>query len=679
MDEARTLADKLSGRLRHPEDAGGKKTHHGRLLRSPVAGSEMVSIKLPEPPPGLISVMRKDFPSGGVIKFGGVQVPLLSGRKLLWKGQPILAAAGPDLDEVEDWLSRIKLETRDIDEQNKPPSPEINERVIKKGSPEESFSKAFQVIEENVKVPSSGGFSVPSTVVCVKEGSNFNLHAATSWPGAVRTHVARVLKIEKENIRVRPYAFKPGSNRDLWFPAVQACRAAMLSSKAKRAVRLTMTAEESELYSPGLPGAEFLIKGAVDGEGRILALDVDLTIFAGASLPMENEFLERVVLGLFGIYPCKNYAIRARILYESKAPSVFGPAAGFELGFLASELFASKVAENSLSPPGGWRRESFPVSGQAYGPGIAQPKDFAMAELLNKALATSDFERKSASFEQSRLARVNLKTKPDFYRGIGLSCAWFGNGFISAPKELGAASLTLTMGKDGELTITMPAQNPGGALQRAWSGLAGRILGVDTKLIEFTGDMPPGTQDPGPSVLGRNVSIYTKLLEQAANDLSKRRFRDALPISVTRSRRRSGLKAWDSETMEGSPFETTTWGVGIVEVAISTITMEVNATRIWLVIDGGNLLMPEYARASIESSTENVISWCSSRSKNNIRPLIDIQFHEAIAKRQPKDVTTIPWLLLPAAYLQAVRQATGIDVNRIPVTPDMLHKGDMSR
>lgn len=89
--------------------------------------------------------------------------------------------------------------------------------------------------------------------------------------------------------------------------------------------------------------------------------------------------------------------------------------------------------------------------------------------------------------------------------------------------------------------------------------------------------------------------------------------------------------------------------------------------------------MPEYARASIESSTENVISWCSSRSKNNIRPLIDIQFHEAIAKRQPKDVTTIPWLLLPAAYLQAVRQATGIDVNRIPVTPDMLHKGDMSR
>lgn len=679
MDEERTLADKLSGRLRHPGDAGGKKTLHGRLLRSPVAKGDVVSISLPEMPPGLVTAVRKDFAGGGIIKFGGIQVPVLSGRKVLWKGQPILAAAGPDLDEVEDWLSRINLEIRENDGDEKPLIPPGKERVIRKGSPEESFSKAFQVIEENVEIPPSDGIAIPSTIVCVKDGSSYNLHAATSWPGAIRTQVARMLKTGKENIKVRPYAFKPGSNRDIWFPAVQACRAAILSSKAKRAVRLTMSAEESKLYGPGLPGAEFLIKGAVDGEGRILALDVDLTILSGAIIPMENEFLERVVLGLFSIYPCRNYSIRARIRYECKAPSVFGPAAGFELGFLAGELFASRVAENSLSPPGGWRRESFPVPGQAYGPGIVQPKDFAMGEILNKALSISDFERKSASFEQSRLARTNLKTRPDFYRGIGLSCAWFGNGFISAPKELGAASLTLTMGKDGDLTVTMPAQNPGGALQRAWSGLAGGILGVDVKSVVFSGNLPPGAQDPGPSVLGRNVSIYTKLMEQAANDLAKRRFRDALPITVTRNRRRSGVKAWDSETMEGAPFETTTWGVSIVEVAISTATMEVYPTRIWLVIDGGKLLMPEYARASIESTTENVIDWCSSGSKNTNQPLIDIQFHEATSKRQPKDVTTIPWLLLPSAYLQAIRQASGQDISRIPVTPEMLHDGGMGR
>lgn len=678
MDEDRTLADKLSGRLRNPGDAGGKKTIHGRILRSPAPG-EIVSIELPEAAPGLVSVVRKDIPGSGTVRFGGIQVPVLSGRKVLWRGQPILAAAGPDIDEVEDWLSRIKLDLRESAGEESPVVPAINERLIRKGSPEESFSKAFQVIEENVEVPSSGGVSSPSTIVCVKDGSSYNIHAATSWPGAVRTQVARILKTEKANIRVRPYTIKPGSNRDIWFPAVQACRVAILSSKAKRAVRMTMSAEESALYGPGLPGAEFLIKGAIDGDGRILALDVDLTIISGAILPMENEFLERVVLGLFGIYPCKNYSIRARIRYESKPPSVFGPAAGFELGFLAGELFASRVAENSLSPPGGWRRESFPVPGQAYGPGIVQPKDFAMGEILNKALDISDFERKCASFEQSRLARINLKTRPDFYRGIGLSCAWFGNGFISAPKELGAASLNLTMGKDGELTVTMPAQNPGGALQRAWSGLSGRILGVDEKSVVFSGDLPPGIQDPGPSVLGRNVSIFTKLLEQAAKDLAKRRFRDALPISITRNRRRSGVKAWDSETMEGSPFETTSWGVSVVEVAISTTTMEVYPTRIWLIIDGGKLLMPDYARASIESAVENVISWCSNKSIKNKQPLIDIQFHEANSRRQPKDVTTIPWLLLPSAYMQAIRQASGLDINRIPVTPEMLHNGGLGR
>jgi CO/xanthine dehydrogenase Mo-binding subunit len=676
MDEEKTLSDKLSGRLKHPEDAGGKRAFTGKILRSPVAEGSIASIELPEKPSGLVSIVSRDIPGAGKIKFGGVPVPILSGRKILWEGQPILAAAGPDPEEVENWLSRIQLE---INEPEKQKTPEIKEKLIEKGSPGRAFSKAFQVIEEVVEIPSSEGSARPSTVVCVKDGSNYTIHTATSWPGAVRSHVARVLKTNKEYIRVRPYSISPGSNREMWNPAVEACRASLLSYRAKRSVRLSSSPTESRLYGPGIPGAEFHVKGAIDGEGRILAIEAEFTILAGAVFPLESEFLERVILGLFSIYPCRNYSIRARIRYDNIPPSGFGPAAGFELGFLAGEMFASRVAENSLSPPGGWRRESFPVPGQAYGPGIALPKDFAMGEILNKALGVSDFERKSASFEQTRLARQSLDAVPEFFRGIGLGCAWFGNGFLSSPKELGAASLTLTMGKNGDLTVYMPAQNPGGSLQRAWSDISGKILGIDGKSVTFSGEIPSDIQDPGPSILGRNVSIYTKLLELAGNDLAKRRFRDALPISTTRNRRRSGIKSWDPDSLEGSPFENTSWGVGIVEVAISTVTFEVHPTRIWLVIDGGNLLMPDHAKSSVESAVEEALTWCSFQSGKRELPLVDIQSHDSNSKRPPRDVTTIPWLLLPSAYLQAVRQASGISVGRIPVTPELLRNEGIGR
>jgi hypothetical protein len=59
--------------------------------------------------------------------------------------------------------------------------------------------------------------------------------------------------------------------------------------------------------------------------------------------------------------------------------------------------------------------------------------------------------------------------------------------------------------------------------------------------------------------------------------------------------------------------------------------------------------------------------------------LVDIQFHDSNSKRPPRDVTTIPWLLLPAAYLQAVRQASGISVSRIPVTPELLRNEGIDR
>ncbi len=667
MDDSRTLSEKMSGRLKQPGDAGGKRVLSGRFLKAPAASGRIDSIELPELPPGMVCITAKDSP--GKTRFAGVQMPLFTGKNILWEGQPVLAAAGPDTGEVDEWLSRVKIEII-------PPKgntePLVSEKLMEKGSTVEAFSKAFQVIEESIEIPQTAPSSASQTVVCVKDGANYTIHAASSWPGSIRQNVSAALKIDKKNIHVRTYPVSPGSNKEIWFPAVTASQAALLSYRAKRSVKINST-------GPGCPGGNFHLRGAIDAEGKVAALEVIFTIFCGAVFPLEEEFLERVLLGLFSIYPCRNYSILGRISHEATPPSTFGPGAGFEMGFLAGELFASRVAEHSLTTPGGWYRESFPVPGQAFGPGIVLPKDFPMKEMLNTALDLSDFERKSASFEQIHLSRHHLGSEPEYYRGIGLSCGWFGNGFLSSPKDLGSAFLSLTLDKDGELTVEMPSLNHGGPLERAWSKMIGEILGIGDKSISFTNRSIKVNQEAGPSLLGRNVSIYTKLLELAVNDLSKRRFRDPLPISVTRSRRRSGNRSWNPGILEGSPFENISWGVGIVETAVSTATMEVAPAHIWLVIDGGKLLMPDFAKSAVEISVEQTLRWCHSGNEQKEATLVDIQFHNNGNKRISKDVSTLPWLLIPAAYMQAVRQASGVVVNRIPVTPEQLRTGGMGR
>ena len=333
---------------------------------------------------------------------------------------------------------------------------------------------------------------------------------------------------------------------------------------------------------------------------------------------------------------------------------------------------ASRVAEHSLVPPGNWRRVSFPAKGQAIGPGLSQPNDFPISRLLERALDISDFERKNAAFEQTRLARASIKRQPEVYRGIGISCAWFGNGFQGSPKELSSAGVGVTMDTSGQVQINLPGTMLGGSLVRKWTQTAVEILGVGPKDVKFIGELAGGTQDPGPSILGRHVSIYSKLLDQAFNDLAKRRFRDPLPIITTRTRRRSASRSWNPEEIDGVPFDSTSWGVGIVELTISNQTRIVRPTHIWLVLDGGNLLLPAVARSSVESSVENSMHWCLGQNGFRNIPLIDIDFHPAEKRAQSKDVTTLPWLVLPAAFLQAVRQASGFDISKIPVSPSDL-------
>ena len=667
MHEPSTLADRMSGRIRLVEDAGGKKTLVGRALKSTIARGRIIEIQVPEHPKGLICVQAAEIPGSKRMTLGGTSIPILPNRNIRWKGQEILLAVCSNPEELEDWLSRVKI---DIDSRGEGEKKLLLTQAFEKGSPDALFRDAFQIVEEFIEVLPSAATRQPSHTVCVRDGSHYVIHSAALWPGSVRRQVASTLRIDRGQIDVRSYPVYPGSGLNLWRPTLEACHAALLSQKARRSVRIyTMP---SEAAASELPGAKFKIRAAVDTRGRILATEVDFTVFAGAYLPLENEFLQRVVLGLFSFYPCAHYSIHGKITRASLAPSDIGPAAGFELGFLAGESLASKIAANSMLSPGAWHRDSLRITGATFGTGISPPKEFPVLALLDEAIKASDFNRKNASYEQIRLARKLQGRIPSYYSGIGLSTAWFGNGFLCTSRSLGSASLSLTLGRDGELEVGLPIHKFDDSLKEAWTNILANELKIDRDLITFSFELPKGGLEPGPSILGRSTSIYTRLLDLAANELAKLRFREALPITVTRAHRRSGIKSWDASLLEGSPFEAVSYCVGIIEVNVSTITMEISPLRVWLIIDGGSILMPKSAKTAVEASAQEALKWCGLRQERNQFSAVNIQFHESIPKRQPKDVSTIPQLVIPAALLQAVRQASNLDVHKLPITPESL-------
>jgi len=657
----------MSGRIRLAENAGGRKTLVGRALRSATAGGRITGMRLPEQPKDLVYIQAAGIPGSKRVTLGGVSIPILPSRDIRWKGQGVLLAAGPDPQEVEDWLSRVEI---DIDSRDKGGELGLTEQTFEKGDPSTSFREAFQIVEESVEILPSADTRYPSHTVCVRDGSHYVIHIATPWPGSICRQVANALKIDRGQIDIRPYSVYPGLGLNFWHPVLEACHAALLSQKARRSVRVSRM--PSETAAPELPGAKFKIRAAIDARGGILASEVDFTVSAGAYLPLENEFLQRVVLGVFSFYPCAHYFIRGKIAHAPLAPSNIGPAAGFELGFLAGELLASKIAANSTRAPDIWHREALQAAGASFGTGISPPKEFPISALLDEAIRASDFGRKNASYEQIRLRRKLQGRIPDYYGGIGLSTAWFGNGFLCTSRSLGTTSLSLTLDRDGELEVGLPTHKFDDGLLEAWSEILANELKIDRDSITFSFKLPNPGPEPGPSILGRNISIYTRLLDLAANELTKLRFREALPITITRTYRRSGTRSWNANLLEGSPFEAISYCAGVIEVSVSTVTMEVLPARLWLVMDGGGILAPESAKAAIEASVQETLRWCGFRQEWNRLPEVNIQFYESTPRRQSKDVSTIPRLVIPAALLQAVRQAANLDVYKLPITPEAL-------
>lgn len=546
MVEAGEFRDRFSGQFKRPGDYAPKKVLEGRTLYSLKKTGRITGMKLPPRPPGLHYVTSESLPGAKQFTVGGCALPVLASDRILWPGQPILTAVGENLDVIDEWLSNIVL---DINEDDNPLAVE-KEFIRNKGEASDIIKKADHVVEETFLIPLKEREMKYESVTCLADGNSLHLYLEASWPAFIRKQIKQILQLPNKSVKVS--AFKPGSSQrihdNLYYPAFSAITAAFLSLKTRQSVHLNITPEAIP-HGPVIPGAAFHLRKAVGSNGRILAIEGDVSIEAGALLPFESELIDRIILGIFSLYPCPHYHIKGCIHYNSLPPAGFGPAAGLELGYLAGELLASHMPENSHLLPSEWKRRILPEPHQTMGGGISLPKDFSVPELLEELLPPSDFERKFSSSNQNRLNYEKLRLAPEYIRGVGLTCAGFGNGLINSFGETQAAALSITLDMDGKLRIRMPSEAPG-PLREAWTAMAVHALGIDEKDVEFDYHFETSRKTCDPAILGSHVSVYTRQLEQAFSNLSKRRFREALPITIDRVNRRSSkTRDWKEMTV----------------------------------------------------------------------------------------------------------------------------------
>jgi len=161
--------------------------------------------------------------------------------------------------------------------------------------------------------------------------------------------------------------------------------------------------------------------------------------------------------------------------------------------------------------------------------------------------------------------------------------------------------------------------------------------------------------------------LINDLIKKACIDIQKKRFRETLPISITK------LYKQQKEN-KNSNISQKTWGAAVVELECSGISLQPSITGIWLVVNAGKILNKEKARNSLLLDIETVVSklylplqadqqYYSVKQPVAKNIPITIDFIESSA--EPKNIGELAYGLIPAAALNALQLITDT-----PITND---------
>jgi CO/xanthine dehydrogenase Mo-binding subunit len=667
---------------------------HGGIVRSPISSGEITSIQLPSDIPDNITFCSpNDIPGSKTISFFSDSLPVLAEKRVHYEGQPVLLLSSPSPQSLREFSRKTMISYK-----QEPSLPSVGKyesnqvhakRKISYGNLKKAFKSAFQIVESSYQtfyqspIPPDpeGAFAYSA------EGKLF-VYSTTTWLSHVQSSIASVLKLAIDDIIVYPLELAPPYDSKVWTSTLYAIYAALLSWKAKKPVRI-IDYFFSQFYGGHLPNScTCSLSTAIDKEGKIEGTSMKVDFDCGAFPLFSNEIIRRAMVTALSELQSRNIDISINLIKTNSPPALPSPSLGQAHVFFALETHASRLAEICFTSPVEWKRSNIILPKDEQDINIPAGKMYG--KLLNRLLGESDFERKYAGYEMMKKRRTGLAEAFLPQRGIGISTGMQGSGFITDTETKLNSMVSVRLDNKPSVTIRTTAVTGHQALEKLWAHMVGQILEIPPENVSVERSGTGSVIDTGPSILSRNLSIATRLIAKCCEAIRKKRFRTPLPIEIKRSLKSAISARWDDEKFSGTPFVSQALGAAIVEVEIDQVTLETEIRGVWLYAACGGVLDPVSARNCLEAGIYHALTWASREQlwvKNQHRsgqiykipdifqlPEVHIQFIEAEKKNISEGIEALPFILVPAAYINAISQATGIYFDSIPVYPERIER-----
>lgn len=543
-------------------------------------------------------------------------------------------------------------------------------------------------------------------------GNRIEVQACTQAPYTDRKDIAAILGIAEKAVRILPTAAGGGFGTKLDL-SVQPFLA-VAAWHLKRPVKMVYSRQESIRSTTKRHPSKIRCRAGATKEGKLVGMDFEAVFNTGAYSSWGPTVAGRVPVHASGPYVVPHYRALAAAVHTHIVPAGAFRGFGVPQGTIAQEQLYDDLAEKLGMDKLEFRilnalEDCSPtVTGQVLGDGVGIRACFeALRPVWNRARG------EAASFNQNAAGTER--------RGVGIAGMWYGCGNTSLPNP---STIRVGLKRDGRVALHQGAVDIGQGSNTVVTQMCAAALGAPVEKFDLVAPDTDITPDAGKTSASRQTFVSGKAAMLAGQELRKAilrlagecscaslSFEDAVVVVVEEAGKRkrielrdlpldergyvaSAQETYDPPTKpsdmngQGTPYAVYGFGAHLAEVEVDMELGTVKVMKLTTAHDVGRAINPTLVEGQIEGGAAQGLGMAlmeeffPGRGENLHDYLIPtfgdmppVEFHliEDPSSAGPFGAKGIgEQALIPTApaILNAIYDAAGIRVRKLPATPD---------
>ena len=657
---------------------------------------------------------------------------LLLTKHIRFYGDDIAAVVAEDEVAAQQALRAIKVEYEtfpfvlDVQEAMKPEAPQLHEEYP--GNILNHTSIRLGNYAEAIKEPGlikvEGWYDTPTVQHChienhiayaYQEGKRITVVASTQIPHIVRRIVGQALGIPWGDVRIiKPYIGGGfGNKQDALYEPLCAYLSTVVGG---RLVKLDVSREETFVCNRVRHAIRTHIISWVRPDGSFAARKIECFSDQGAYASHGHGVVAKGMGAFPQLYPCPNVEGDAYSVFTNK------PAAGAMRGYgIPQAMFAGECHMEDVARALGvdsiqFRKDHrMPVG---YVDGFSKNENYAdsLGQCMEKGMEYLDYERKRKEYAN--------QTGP-VRRGVGMALFWYNTAVW--PISLESSSCRMVLNQDGSIQLQLGETEIGQGADTAFAQMAADTVGIPVDMVHTVStqdtDLTPfgtGAYASRQTYVGgfaikqtglllkERILLYAKeLTRQDVNNLD---IQEGYIVRTTDGRKLMHLGELATEALyslthsQHLTAESTyqiknnaySFGCSFAEVEVDIPLCKVKLIDMVNVHDCGRLINPALAEAQVHGGMSMAIGYGLSEQllfdpktgkplNNNLldyklsttmdHPDLAARFVENYEPTSPfgtKALGEPPACSGAPAIRNAILNATGVAIDRAPITPHVL-------